>query len=156
MSKRERVVKDVWRVLLVSGSAVLVLVGVMFFSPLALQFNEAIVTRGTASDWEVDSLIKAQRCPEALNMLDSLIAERNEGLPRFPFFDRFLSEEDRYEAIVARNEIYDLQWLRIKVLQASNDVPALRKALKEYSSIIGYNQDAARAMLRQIKEEKHE
>ena len=57
---------------------------------------------------------------------------------------------------MARNEIYDLQWLRIKVLQASNDVPALRKALKEYSSIIGYNQDAARAMLRQIKEEKHE
>lgn len=153
MSKRKEVVKDVWRVLLVSGGAVLLLVGVMLFSPFALQFNDEIVTRGSASDWEIDSLINAKHFPVALNLLDSLITERSEGLPRFPYFDRFLPEEDKYKAAVARNEIYDLQWKRIKVLRASNDVASLKKALKEYSSIIGYHQEDARLLLRQLNTE---
>lgn len=145
---------DMKRILCVSSISILVLIGVMVFSPLASQFDDDSLSRGSGNEWELDSLVEAQEYQIALNRVDSVIAEKGHDLLRFAFFDRFLSEKERYEASVLRAEIYDLQWKRVEILWAKKDNAALRAALEDYSGIIGYNQERAKSLLNQLKEKK--
>lgn len=146
--------KDLKRILCASTISVVILVSVMMFSPLASQFDDDGLSRGGASKWELDSLVQAKEYQSALVRVDSIIADKESSLLRFAYFDRFLSEQERYDASVARAEIYDLQWKRIEILQAKRDEAALRSALEDYADIIGYNQERAKALLNQIKEEQ--
>ena len=145
--------RDLKRILCASTLSVVILVGVMVFSPLASQFDDDGLSRGAASEWMLDSLMRAKEYQSALDKVDSIIADKNSGLPRYAYFDRFMSEQERYEASVARAEIYDLQWKRIEILQAKRDEAVLKSALEDYSYIIGYNQERAKTLLNQIKEE---
>lgn len=140
---------------LVGGSSVVILalVGVMFFSPLSLQFSDDSVSRG--SSWEVDinELIGANQANSALSLVDSLIEVKSQDLPRFAYFDRFLSEDERMDVANSRADIYELQWKRIEILKATNQTDALRGALEDYVDVIGYNQEAAERMLKQLNNE---
>lgn len=146
--------RDLKRILCASTLSVVILIGVMIFSPLASQFDDDGLSRGAASEFELDSLVEAKEFQGALITVDSIIADKKCGLSRFAYFDRFLSEQERYDASVARAEIYDLQWKRIEILQAKRDEAVLRSALEDYADIIGYNQERAKALLKQIKEER--
>lgn len=143
--------KDLIQILSISGIAIFAIVGVMVFSPLASQYEEAGTMRGDASMAELDSMMSAQDYTAALHWVDSCIAEKSRDLPRVAYFDRFLSEAKRYRASVNRADIYDLQWMRITILKEMNDKEALEEALENYSGIIGYNQEHAKAMLKQEK-----
>ena len=129
---------------------ILALVGVMFFSPLSSQFSDDSVSRG--SSWEVDinELIEANQANLALSLVDSLIEVKSQNLPRFAYFDRFLSEDERMDAANARADVYELQWKRIEILKATNQINALRDALGDYVNVIVYNQEAAEALLKQL------
>lgn len=151
---KENINRDLKRILGASSLFVVILVGVMIFSPLASQFDDDGLSRGAANEWELDSMVEAKEYQSALVRVDSIIADKESDLPRFAYFDRFLSEQERYDASVARAEIYDLQWKRIEVLQAKNDVVTLKAALDDYADIIGYNQGRAKALLKQIKEKQ--
>ena len=85
-----------------------------------------------------------------MNLVDSLIEVKSQNLPRFAYFDRFLSEDEQYDVPNARAEIYDLQWKRIEILKTMGRTDDLRDALKDYSKVIGYNQNAAKSMLKQL------
>lgn len=146
--------RDLKRILCASTLSVVILIGVMIFSPLASQFDDDGLSRGAASEFELDSLVEAKEYQSALVRVDSIIADKKSGLSRFAYFDRFLSEQERYDASVARAEIYDLQWKRIEILQAKRDEAVLRSALEDYADIIGYNQERAKVLLKQIKEER--
>lgn len=146
--------RDLKRILCASTLSVVILIGVMIFSPLASQFDDDGLSRGVASEFELDSLVEAKEYQSALVRVDSIIADKKSSLLRFAYFDRFLSEQERYDASVARAEIYDLQWKRIEILQAKRDEAVLRSALEDYADIIGYNQERAKALLNQIKEEQ--
>lgn len=146
--------RDLKRILCASTLSVVILFGVMIFSPLASQFDDDGLSRGVANEYELDSLVEAKEYQSALVRVDSIIADKKNCLPRFAYFDRFLSEQERYDASVARAEIYDLQWKRIEILQAKRDEAVLRSALEDYADIIGYNQERAKALLNQIKEER--
>lgn len=146
--------RDLKRIMCASSLSIAILVGVMIFSPLASQFDDDGLSRGAAGEWELDSLVQAKEYQSALVRVDSIIADKESDLPRFAYFDRFLSEQERYEASVTRAEIYDLQWKRIEILQAKRDEIVLKSALEDYSEIIGYNQERAKALLKQIKEEQ--
>ena len=144
--------RDLKRILCASTLFVVILVGVMIFSPLASQFDDDGLSRGAANEWELDSMVEAKEYQSALVRVDSIIADKESDLLRFAYFDRFLSEQERYDAFVSRAEIYDLQWKRIEILQAKKDEAALKSALEAYADIIGYNQERAKALLNQIKE----
>ena len=146
--------RDLKRILCASTLFVVILVGVMIFSPLASQFDDDGLSRGAANEWKLDSMVEAKEYQSALVRVDSIIADKESDLPRFAYFDRFLSEQERYDASVARAEIYDLQWKRIEILQAKNDVVTLKAALDDYADIIGYNQERAKTLLKQIKEKQ--
>lgn len=137
---------------LASACVLLTLLAFMMLSPFASQFDENGSSRGAASYYEIDSLIDANNYQSALKMVDSIIAENNNGLGRFSYFDRFLSDEDYEDASERRTEIYDLQWKRIEILQASGDTERLKPELKRYSRIVGFNQEEAKAMLNKINE----
>ena len=85
-----------------------------------------------------------------MNLVDSLIEVKSQNLPRFAYFDRFLSEDERMDAANARADVYELQWKRIEILKATNQINALRDALGDYVNVIGYNQEAAKRMLNQL------
>lgn len=74
-------------------------------------------------------------------------------MPRFAYFDRFLSEEEWMDVANARADVYELQWKRIEVLKATNQIDALRDALEDYVDVIGYNQEAAESLLKQLNNE---
>ena len=150
-TRDNKIGKDLKYILCASSLIVIILVGVMMFSPLASQFKDNGLSRGAASEWELDSIVEVKEYQSALVIVDSIITEKGRGLPRFAYFDRFLSEQERYDVSVARAEIYDLQWKRIEILQAKNDEVALKSALEDYSGIIGYNQERAKSLLNQIK-----
>lgn len=152
--ENKKISGDLKRILCASTLSVVILIGVMIFSPLASQFDDNGLSRGAASEWELDSLVQAEEYQSALVRVDSIIADKKSGLSHFAYFDRFLSEQERYDASVARAEIYDLQWKRIEILQAKKDEAALKSALEDYADIIGYNQERAKALLNQIKEER--
>ena len=137
---------------LVGGSSVVVLalVGVMFFSPLSSQFIDDCVSRGSSWVMDVDELISHNQEEQALHLVDSLIEVKSQDLPRLAYFDRFLSEDERMDVANARADVYELQWKRIEILKATNQIGALRDALEDYVDVIGYNQDAAKALLKPI------
>ena len=137
---------------LVGGSsvAILALVGIIFFSPLSSQFTDDNVSRGSSWEMDVDELINHNQEEQALHLVDSLIEVKSQDLPRFAYFDRFLSESERMDIANARADVYVLQWIRIEILKATNQTDALRGALEDYVDVIGYNQEAAEALLKQI------
>lgn len=85
---------------LVGGSSVVILVltSVMFFSPLSSQFADDSVSRGSSWEMNIEELINANQYNQALNLVDSLIEVKSQNLPRFAYFDRFLSEDERMDA----------------------------------------------------------
>ena len=137
---------------LIGGSsvAILALVGVMFFSPLSSQFTDDSVSRGSSWEMDINELIEANQANSALSLVDSLIEVKSQDLPHFAYFDRFLSEDERMDVANARADVYELQWKRIEILKATNQTDALRGALEEYIDVIGYNQEAAESMLKQL------
>lgn len=137
---------------LVGGSSVVIiaLVGVMFFSPLSSQFTDDSVSRGSSWVMDVDELVNHNQEEQALHLVDSLIEVKSQGLPRFAYFDRFLSEDERMDAANARADIYELQWKRIEILKATKQIDALRDALEDYVDVVGYNKEAAESMLNQL------
>ena len=137
---------------LIGGSSVVILalVGVMFFSPLSSQFTDDSVSRGSSWVIDVDELINHNQEEQALRLVDSLIEVKSQDLPRFAYFDRFLSEDERMDVANARADVYELQWKRIEILKATNQMDTLRDALEEYIDVIGYNQEAAEGMLKQL------
>ena len=139
----------------VGGSSVVILalVGVMFFSPLSSQFTDDSVSRGSSWEMNIEELINANQYNQALNLVDSLIEVKSQNLPRFAYFDRFLSEDERMDAANARADVYELQWKRIEILKATNQINALRDALEDYVDVIGYNQEVAESMLNQLNNE---
>ncbi len=142
---------DIIKLMIFSSSIVIGIICIMFFSPLAAQFTDEDA-RGGVINIKVEELMDNEKYPEALNYVDSLIDDKSRELPRFAYFDRFLSEKERYNAMNARADVYDLQWTKITLLQKTNDREALITILKDYSKIIGYNQDQAIALLNELKE----
>ena len=122
----------------------------MFFSPLSSQFTDDSVSRGSSWEMDVDEFIYSNKTDQALNMVDSLIEVKSQNLPCFAYFDRFLSADERMDAANARADIYELQWKRIEILNSTNQTESLRDALEDYVSVIGYNQEAAEVMLKQL------
>lgn len=90
---------------------------------------------------------------ELPNVVDSIIKSKQEGLPRFSYLDRFLAEEERVDVAKTRADIYELQWKRIGILRETGNRASLVEALKDYSTIIGYNQEKAKAMLDSLENE---
>lgn len=139
--------------IIVSGIVVFGLVGFMFFSPLSSQFTEAGTVRGESWETEVSEYISTKNYPQALQMVDSIIESKNEGLPRFSYLDRFLAEEERVDVTNSRADIYELQWKRIGILKEMGNHATLIEALNDYCIVIGYNQDKAKAMLSSLENE---
>ena len=139
--------------IIVSGIIVFSLVGFMFFSPLSSQFTEAGTVRGDSWETEISEYISTKNYPQALLVMDSIIISKQERLPRFPYLDRFLDEEERVDAANARADIYELQWMRIGILKEMGNRASLVKALKNYCTVIGYNQEKAKAMLDSLESE---
>ena len=137
---------------MIGGSSVtiLALVGIMFFSPLSSRFTDDSISRGSSWVIDVDELIIHNQEELALRLVDSLIEVKSQNLPRFAYFDRFLSEDERMDVANARADVYELQWMRIEILKATNQINALRDALEDYVDVIGYNQEAAERMLNQL------
>lgn len=137
---------------LIGGSSVMILalVGIMFFSPLSSQFTDDSISRGSSWVIDVDELIIHNQEELALRLVDSLIEVKSKDLPRIAYFDRFLSEEERMDIANVRADVYELQWKRIEILKATNQINALRDALGDYVDVIGYNQEAAESMLNQL------
>ena len=129
---------------------IMALVGVMFFSPLSSQFADDSVSRGSSWVMDIDELISHNQEEQALHIVDSLIEVKSQDLPRFAYFDRFLSEDERMDVANARADIYELKWKRIEILKATNQIDALRDAIEDYVDVIGYNQEAAENMLNQL------
>lgn len=138
---------------LIGGSSVIILalVSVMFFSPLSSQFTDDSVSRGSSWIIDVDELINDNQEEQALRLVDSLIEVKSQDLPRFAYFDRFLSEEERMDIANVRADVYELQWKRIELLKATYQTDALRDALEDYVDVIGYNQEAAETLLNKLK-----
>ena len=122
----------------------------MRFSPLSSQFTDGSISRGSSWVIDVDELINHNQEEQALHLVDSLIQVKSQDLPRFAYFDRFLSESERMDIANARADVYELQWKRIEILKATNQINALHDALEDYVDVIGYNQDAAKALLKPI------
>lgn len=145
--------KDLRRMIIVSGIVVFGLVGFMFFSPLSSQFMEAGTVRGESWETEISEYISTENYPRALHVVDSIIKSKQEGLPRFSYLDRFLAEEERVDVANARADIYELQWKRIGILKEIGNRVLLVEALNDYCTVIGYNQDKAKATLDSLENE---
>ena len=139
--------------IVVSGIVVFGLVGFMFFSPLSSQFIEDGAGRGESWETEISEYISAKNYPQAIHVVDSIIKNKQEGLPRFSYMDRFLTEEKRVDVANARADIYELQWKRIGILKEMGNRAPLVEALNDYCTVIGYNQDKAKAMLDSLENE---
>ena len=145
--------RDILRMTILTSIVVLVLVGIVVFSPLALQIHDDRTSRGAYSSWEIDSMVTKKDYQGALALVDSMIEDEEKELPRFAFFDRYLSEDEQYDVMLSRATVYKLQWKRIEILKAKNDVEKLKDALEDYQWVIGYNQEKAKALLNQIENE---
>lgn len=145
--------RDMMYVISTSCLLVLCLVGFMFFSPLSSQFTEEGSVRGESWETEISEYISAKNYPQAIHVVDSIIKNKQEGLPRFPYLDRFLAEEERVDVANARADIYELQWKRINILKEMGNRTSLVGALNDYCTVIGYNQDKAKAMLDSLENE---
>lgn len=119
------------------------LVGVMLFSPLSSHFaEEEGMCRGGV--WSNET---------SLTVVDSLITSKSKNLPVFPYFDRFLPENERYNVANSRADIYELEWIRIGILSRLNHRNELKESLKDYSKVSGYNQDEALRMLKALNQQ---
>ena len=145
--------KDLRRMIIVSGIVVFSLVGFMFFSPLSSQFTEEGSIRGESWKTEISEYISTKNYLQALHVVDSIIKSKQAGLPRFTYLDRFLAEEKRVDVANARADIYELQWKRIGILKEMGNRASLAEALKDYCTVIGYNQDKAKTMLNSLESE---
>ena len=145
--------KNLRRMIIVSGIVVFGLVGFMFFSPLSSQFKEAGIVRGESWETEISEYISTKNYPQTLHVVDSIIKSKQEGLPRFSYLDRFLAEEERVNVANARANLYELQWKRIGILKKMGNRALLVEALNDYCTVIGYNQDKAKAMLDSLENE---
>ena len=145
--------KDLKYLVVGSSVVILVLTSVMFFSPLSSQFADDSVSRSSSWEMDIEELTNANQYNQALNLVDSLIEVKSQNLPRFAYFDRFLSEDERMDVANARADVYELQWKRIEILNATNQKDVLRDALEDYVDVIGYNQEAAERMLKQLNNE---
>ena len=145
--------RDMMYVISTSCLLVLCLVGFMFFSPFSLQFTEDGAGRGDSWEMDISENISTKNYPQALHVVDSLIRCKQARLPRWGYLDRFLAEEERVDVANARADIYELQWKRIEILEAMGDRTSLVEALKDYSAVIGYNQDKAKTMLDSLENE---
>ena len=85
-----------------------------------------------------------------LSLLDSLILNKQKGLSRIPYLDRYLSKTERKEARITRTEIYELQWQRIRCLEEACMEEELIAALKPYKRLIGYHQTEAQKLYRRL------
>ena len=74
-------IKDLRRLIIVSGIVVFGLVGFMFFSPLSSQFTEDGAGRGESWETEISEYISTKNYPQALHVVDSIIKSKQEGLP---------------------------------------------------------------------------
>ena len=144
---------DLRRMIIVSGIVVFGLLGFMFFSPLSSQFTEEGSIRGESWETEVSEYMSTKNYPQALHVVDSIIKSKQAGLPRFTYLDRFLAEEKRVDVANARADIYELQWKRIGILKEMGNRAPLVEALNDYCTVIGYNQDKAKAMLDSLENE---
>lgn len=147
---KETIWKDLKYILSGSGIMVSVLVIVMIYSPLALQFNEDGAGRGEYWKDEVSKLLLSNQPTKALNIIDSLINEKSKDLNNIAYFDRFLPEDQRIEASIARADIYDLQWVRFEILQTIEPDCDFIGELERYAKIFGYNQEKAETLLNKI------
>ena len=145
--EKSTTIKDLRRMIIVSGIVVFGLVGFMFFSPLSSQFTEEGSIRGESWKTEISEYISTKNYLQALHVVDSIIKSKQAGLPRFAYLDRFLAEEKRVDVANARADIYELQWKRIGILKEMGNRKSLVEALNDYCTIIGYNQDKAKTML---------
>lgn len=145
--------RDMVYVISTSCLLVLCLVGFMFFSPFSLQFTEDGAGRGDSWEMDISENISTKNYPQALHVVDSLIRCKQARLPRWGYLDRFLAEEERVDVANARADIYELQWKRIEILEEMGDRASLVEALKDYSAVIGYNQDKAKTMLDSLDNE---
>ena len=146
-------INDLRRMIVVSGIVVIGLVGFMFFSPLSSQFIEEGAVRGESWETEISEYISTKNYPQALHVVDSIIKSKQAGLPIFTYFDRFLAEEERVDVANARADIYELQWKRIGILKEMGKRASLVEALKDYCTVIGYNQEKAKTMLESLESE---
>ena len=146
-------IKDLRRMIIVSGIVVFGLVGFMFFSPLSSQFTEDGAGRGESRETEISEYISTKNYLQALHVVDSIIKSKQVGLPRFTYLDRFLAEEKRVDVANARVDIYELQWKRIGILKEMGNRAFLVEALNDYCTVIGYNQDKAKTMLNSLESE---
>ena len=146
-------INDLRRMIVVSGIVVFGLVGFMFFSPLSSQFIEEGSVKGESWETEISEYISKNNYPQALHVVDSIIKSKQAGLPRFTYLDRFLAEEKRVDVANARADIYELQWKRIGILKEMGNRAPLVEALNDYCTVIGYNQDKAKAMLGSLENE---
>lgn len=146
-------IKDLRRMIIVSGIVVFGLLDFMFFSPLSSQFIEDGTGRGGSWEIEISEFISTKNYPQALHVVDSILKSKQEGLPQFSYLDRFLVEEERVDVANARADIYELQWKRIGILKEMGNRASLVEALKDYCTVIGYNQDKAKTMLNSLESE---
>ena len=149
--KDKTLTKDLRCILCVSVCLIITLISLLIFSPLSEQYYVEGTLRGTSNEITIDSLVKVENYQLALDLTDTLIANKSKGLRQFAYFDRYLPERERYEISIQRAEIYDLQWKRIEILLSWNHDEELEKALKDYSKIIGYHQEEASTLLNQLK-----
>ena len=146
-------INDLRRMIIVSGIVVFGLVGFMFFSPLSSQFTEEGSIRGESWETEISECKSSKNYLQALHVVDSIIKSKQAGLPRFSYLDRFLAEEKRVDVANARADIYELQWKRIGILKEMGNRVSLVEALKDYCTVIGYNQEKAKTMLDLLESE---
>ena len=121
-----------------------------YLQDVVLAGYAVIVSRGSSWVIDVDEFINHNQEEQALHLVDSLIKVKSQDLPRFAYFDRFLTEDKRIDVANARADVYELQWKRIEILNATNQKDVLRDALEDYVDVIGYNQEDAEALLKQI------
>ena len=72
-------IKDLRRMIIVSGIVVFGLVGFMFFSPLSSQFTEEGSIRGESWKTEISEYISTKNYLKALHVVDSIITTKQAG-----------------------------------------------------------------------------
>ena len=105
------------------------------------------------SSSQYDLLYKRAEYLQALMVVDSIIAAKQQGLPRNAYFDRYLSKQDRKKAQISRAEIYDLTWKKIQLLEHAGSVTSLNHSLRSYKKQIGYHQEEAKALYHQLNKQ---
>jgi len=133
----------------VACSLILIIVGAMVISPLSYQVSEPAMTMSRG-----DFAVFGEEVDYEARLADteSAIDELEKQLPRFAFFDRYKSKEERERIMEMRSEVYELKWTRIDCLMMLKRDVELKKALEEYVEIEGYHQEEAMEILKRLRE----